>query len=138
MTIRKCPHCGGDHFGSIVCPFLSEQSPLDQQEMPVADFQPTLCIDFDGVIHSYEKGWQGGVIHGLNARLSEEEIDTEVDFAWSRVPPSTLRALRQLRVDLAAARAAIRDASMSLDIYGIPSEWELRHADAIKLAMEAT
>ena len=72
--------------------------------MPEHTPPKTICIDFDGVIHSYVSGWKGadqipdppveGAIEGLWRLVSDPEIDVAIYSARSG-QPGGIEAMRK-------------------------------------------
>lgn len=65
--------------------------------------------------------------------LGIEDSDTTPAVAVSEL----LVEIDRLGAEIDALRAAVRDAEMSLNIYGIDSEWSLRHSAVIDRALAA-
>jgi len=49
----------------------------------------TIAVDFDGVIHSYENGWQDGVIYGLPVPGAFESIEKLIEDGFEIVIHTT-------------------------------------------------
>jgi hypothetical protein len=49
--------------------------------------KPILCLDFDGVIHSYTSGWQGADV------VSDPPVPGAIEFLWRAIEPFDVQIL---------------------------------------------
>jgi len=63
--------------------------------------KPILCLDFDGVLHSYSSGWQGADV------IADPPVDGAVDFIWSALDHFTV-AIYSTRSESYTGRLAMK------------------------------
>lgn len=61
---------------------------------------PTIAIDFDGVIHAYSKGWQGGRIYDDPLPGVAEAMQRLIDNGWRVVVHTARATTSQSRADV--------------------------------------
>jgi len=74
----------------------------------VSNYKPILCLDFDGVLHSYSTGWKGateipdpptdGAMEWLKELLEEDYFDVQIYSSRSRYEGG-IQAMRKWLID---------------------------------------
>lgn len=65
----------------------------------MSDYKPILCIDFDGVVHRYSKGWQNGVIY--------DDV-TDGFYEWAE------QAAKQFKLVIYSSRSSTEEGRMAM------------------------
>ncbi len=68
----------------------------------MSDFKPTVCLDFDGVIHSYTSGWEGATI------ISDPPVDGIYE-ALAAIHDDYYTIICSSRCSLCGGKEAIKD-----------------------------